>query len=62
MAQASYDVIGIGSAIVDILSRTDDGFIQTHGLVKGTMPTPITTTVSFIVCPAVPARQRAFIR
>ncbi len=37
MAQASYDVIGIGSAIVDILSRTDDGFIQTHGLVKGTM-------------------------
>ncbi len=37
MADARYDVIGIGSAIVDILSRTDDAFIAAHGMVKGTM-------------------------
>ena len=37
MADARYDVIGIGSAIVDILSRTDDDFINAHGMVKGTM-------------------------
>ncbi|MGE3335577.1 MAG: adenosine kinase [Rhodospirillaceae bacterium] len=37
MPAARYDVIGIGSAIVDILSRTDDDFINAHGMVKGTM-------------------------
>ena len=37
MTDARYDVIGIGSAIVDILSRTDDGFIAGAGMVKGTM-------------------------
>ncbi len=37
MADARYDVIGIGSAIVDILSRTDDDFLDAHGMVKGTM-------------------------
>lgn len=37
MPEARYDVIGIGSAIVDILSRTDDDFIKAHGMVKGTM-------------------------
>ena len=37
MAEARYDVIGIGAAIVDILSRTDDAFINAHGMVKGTM-------------------------
>lgn len=37
MPEARYDVIGIGSAIVDILSRTDDSFLAAHGMVKGTM-------------------------
>lgn len=37
MTDARYDVIGIGSAIVDILSRTDDEFIAANGMVKGTM-------------------------
>ncbi|MCA0200896.1 MAG: adenosine kinase [Proteobacteria bacterium] len=37
MPEARYDVIGIGSAIVDILSRTEDDFINAHGMVKGTM-------------------------
>jgi len=37
MTDARYDVLGIGSAIVDILSRTDDDFLAAHGMVKGTM-------------------------
>jgi sugar/nucleoside kinase (ribokinase family) len=37
MPSARYDVIGIGSAIVDILARTDDSFLAAHAMVKGTM-------------------------
>ncbi len=37
MTEARYDVLGIGSAIVDIIARTDDDFIRTHGMIKGTM-------------------------
>lgn len=37
MPEHRYDVVGIGSAIVDILSRTDDGFLADKGMVKGTM-------------------------
>ena len=37
MPDASFDVIGIGNAIVDVLSHADDEFIQTHKLNKGAM-------------------------
>ena len=37
MTEARFDVVGIGSAIVDILSRTDDDFLKANGMVKGTM-------------------------
>jgi len=37
MTETRYDVVGIGSAIVDILSRTTDDFLARHGMVKGTM-------------------------
>ena len=37
MAQAGYDVLGIGNAIVDVIARVDDAFIARHGLVKGSM-------------------------
>lgn len=37
MANATYDVIGVGNAIVDVLSPTEDGFLQEHGLDKGMM-------------------------
>jgi sugar/nucleoside kinase (ribokinase family) len=32
-----FDVLCIGNAIVDVISRVDDRFIATHGLVKGSM-------------------------
>ena len=31
------DVLGVGNAIVDIISRCDDGFLEREGLVKGSM-------------------------
>jgi fructokinase len=34
---ASLDVVGIGNAIVDVLSRTEDALVEKHGLVKGSM-------------------------
>lgn len=37
MTQTELDVIGIGNAIVDILARTDDAFLETHGIGKGAM-------------------------
>jgi sugar/nucleoside kinase (ribokinase family) len=37
MTSAAFDVLGIGNAIVDVLSHTDDAFIKKHALVKGAM-------------------------
>jgi sugar/nucleoside kinase (ribokinase family) len=37
MADARFDVVGIGNAIVDVLSHTDDAFLAEVGLTKGTM-------------------------
>ncbi len=34
---SSYDVIGIGNAIVDVLAQADDAFLAEHGLNKGAM-------------------------
>jgi sugar/nucleoside kinase (ribokinase family) len=37
MTSAAFDVLGIGNAIVDVISRADDAFLGQHGLVKGSM-------------------------
>src|ERR1700758_1358322 len=37
MADAKYDVLGIGNAIFDVLVRTDEGFLAAHGMAKGGM-------------------------
>jgi len=37
MSTASFDVLGIGNAIFDILVRTEDGFLAQHGMTKGSM-------------------------
>jgi sugar/nucleoside kinase (ribokinase family) len=36
-APARYDVVGIGNAIVDVLSHSDHEFLDAHGLPKGGM-------------------------
>ncbi|MCZ6522762.1 MAG: PfkB family carbohydrate kinase, partial [Alphaproteobacteria bacterium] len=37
MADQLLDVVGIGNAIVDVLSHADDGDLARHALAKGTM-------------------------
>lgn len=37
MTSSTYDVLGIGNAIVDILARTDDAFLTKQGMAKGSM-------------------------
>jgi adenosine kinase len=37
MADAKYDVLGIGNAIFDVLVQTDESFLARHGMTKGGM-------------------------
>ena len=37
MSGKKIDVLGIGNAIVDVIARHDDAFLDRHGLVKGSM-------------------------
>jgi len=37
MVQTEIDVLGIGNAIVDVLSHAEDSFLDSHGLTKGAM-------------------------
>ncbi|MGL4556423.1 MAG: adenosine kinase, partial [Afipia sp.] len=37
MTAATYDVLGIGNAIFDILVQTDDAFLGQQGMAKGSM-------------------------
>ncbi|MBR0932226.1 adenosine kinase [Bradyrhizobium jicamae] len=37
MADAKYDVLGIGNAIFDVLVQTDEAFLARHGMTKGSM-------------------------
>jgi len=37
MGNPRFDVCGIGNAIVDIIGRCDDAFLETHGATKGHM-------------------------
>lgn len=37
MQQNKFDVVGVGNAIVDVISNVDDDFVTRHGLNKGAM-------------------------
>jgi sugar/nucleoside kinase (ribokinase family) len=37
MVERSYDIVGIGNAIVDVLSQAEDDFLVAEGLQKGSM-------------------------
>ena len=37
MTSAAFDVLGIGNAIVDVITHADDSFLTKHALVKGSM-------------------------
>lgn len=36
-APAKYDVLGVGNALVDVITHAEDAFIESEGLVKGSM-------------------------
>jgi sugar/nucleoside kinase (ribokinase family) len=36
-APTTYDILGLGNAIVDVLCHTDEETLQKHGLIKGSM-------------------------
>src|ERR1700743_1378506 len=37
MSSAKYDVLGIGNSIFDVLVQTDEKFLASHGMTKGSM-------------------------
>jgi fructokinase len=37
MTQATYDILGIGNAIVDVVARAEDSFLSRHDMHKGAM-------------------------
>ena len=37
MTEATYDILGIGNAIVDVVARADDQFLSRHDMPKGAM-------------------------
>ena len=37
MTSPRYDLLGVGNAIVDVIAKTDDKFLVTHGMAKGSM-------------------------
>ena len=37
MTQATYDILGIGNAIVDVVARADEAFLSRHDMYKGSM-------------------------
>ena len=37
MSESSLDILGIGNAIVDVLARAEDAFLESRNLVKGAM-------------------------
>ncbi|MEZ5855679.1 MAG: adenosine kinase [Hyphomicrobiaceae bacterium] len=45
MAGKTYDVVGIGNAIVDVIGRCSDAFLAEHGATKGAMRLIDTPTV-----------------
>ncbi|MBV9970504.1 MAG: adenosine kinase, partial [Xanthobacteraceae bacterium] len=37
MTAARHDVLGLGNAIVDVITRTEDAFLAAHDMRKGGM-------------------------
>jgi sugar/nucleoside kinase (ribokinase family) len=55
MTEATRDVVGIGNAIVDIIGRCDDAFLDAHGAPKGHMRLVDADTISALYSDMGPA-------
>lgn len=57
MSDPRFDVVGIGNAIVDVLTQTDDAFLESEGLSKGAMTLVDETTSAQVYDKAGPAME-----
>src|ERR1700722_14728732 len=57
MTSIRYDVLGIGNAIVDVIARTDEGFLLKQGMNKGAMALIEETRAEAIYDAMGPARE-----
>src|SRR3954464_10420501 len=55
MASSDFDVMAIGNAIVDVLAKSDDAFLQQHKLSKGAMTLIDAPTASHLYAAMAPA-------
>ena len=59
MAHSTYDVVGIGNAIVDIIARCDDAFLSNQGMEKGFMRLITAGQADEIYAAMGPAREQS---
>lgn len=57
MSDIKYDVLGIGNAIVDVIGRCDNGFLDRHGATKGSMRLVDTETIEKLYADMGPATE-----
>ena len=57
MTVPTYDILGIGNAIVDVVARTDDQFLSRHDMHKGAMILVDSTAADAIYAAMPPGRE-----
>ena len=57
MTELTYDILGIGNAIVDVVARSDDGFLSRHDMHKGAMALVDAPTAAAIYLAMGPGRE-----
>ena len=57
MTSPQLDVVAIGDAIVDVIATADDSFLDTHGLIKGSMQLLSTDEADALYAAMGPARE-----
>jgi sugar/nucleoside kinase (ribokinase family) len=57
MTQATYDILGIGNAIVDVVTQADDAFLSRHDMHKGAMILIDTPTADKIYAAMPPGKE-----
>jgi len=57
VTELTYDILGIGNAIVDVVARSDDGFLSRHDMHKGAMALVDAPTAAAIYLAMGPGRE-----
>lgn len=59
MSATTFDVAGIGNAIVDVIARCDDAFLSNHGMEKGFMQLITASQANDLYAKLGPAREQS---